>query len=270
MQAIGRFTEPGSFMKARRTRIFVWLLIFSIALQVHADAQAQDFFSFSDTSISALTGWGYELPGNHLSTFTLENANSWIGGDFYGFVDLRYQPDNPGNKRSWYGEFSPRFSLAKMAHIDFGDHLVKDVLIATTWERGKGGNKSFLVGAGVTLDIPGFRFFTANLYVRSDKSQGAEFDDMQFTFAWDYPFTIGKYRFVSNGFSDYIFGWGPRARNFHLSQQLNFDVGARSGKPGKYFLGLEFDYWNNQFGIKNSPELDTRQRGISILFRVHL
>lgn len=239
-------------------------------LQVHAHALAQDFFQFSDTSISALTGWGYELPGDHLSTFTLENVNSWIGGDFYGFVDLRYQHDNPSDTHSWYGELSPRFSLGKIANIDFGDHLVKDVLIASTWERGEDGNESFLVGAGVTLDIPGFRFFKANLYARKDQSLGAGFDDMQITFSWSYPFTIGKYRFVSNGFSDYVFGWGPRSRYLHFVPQLRWDVGDLSGKAGKYFLGLEFDYWSNQFGIENSPDLDTRQLGISILLRMHL
>jgi nucleoside-specific outer membrane channel protein Tsx len=136
-------------------------------------AAANELFQFSDTRVSALTGWGYQLPGNRLSVITLENANSWIGGDFFGFVDIRYQHDHPFNRRSWYGEASPRFSLAKLAGMDFGNEILKDVLIATTWERGEDGNESFLIGGGVSLDLPDFRFFKANLYARKDKSLGA-------------------------------------------------------------------------------------------------
>ena len=245
-------------------------LVCAFALQFGTPVLAEDFFKFSDTSVSLLTGWGYELTGNHLSALTFENSNSWIGGDFYGFVDLRKQHDHPSNTNSWYGEISPRFSLVKMAGLTLDTGLVQDLLIATTWERGENGNESILIGAGVSMDIPGFRFFKANLYARNDKSRGAGFDDMQFTFAWRYPFKIGKYQLVNNIISDYVFGWGPRERNLHVVPQLLLDAGDLSGKPGEYYLGLEFDYWNNQFGVPNSPVLDTNQFGVSLILRVHL
>ncbi len=241
-----------------------------MSLPFYGPAHAEGFFQFSDTSVSALTGWGFELPGDHMSAITLENVNSWIGGDFYGFVDFRTQHDHPTNGHTWYGELSPRFSLAKIGGLEFGDGIVKDVLIATTWERGEGGNESYLVGAGVSLDLPGFSFFKANIYARKDHSQGADFDDVQFTFAWAYPFDMGKHKFVINGISDYVFGNGPRERNWHIVPQLRWDAGAPHGKPRKYYLGLEFDYWDNQFGVKNSVQLDTSQFSVSLLFRMHL
>jgi nucleoside-specific outer membrane channel protein Tsx len=254
-------------MVLRLTRI---ILTASAGLLLHAPVYAGEFFQFSDTSISALTGWGFELPGDHMSAFTLENANSWVGGDFYGFVDFRNQHDHPTNKHTWYGEVSPRFSLEKIGGLNFGEGLVKDVLVATTWERGEAGNESYLIGAGVSLDLPGFSFFKANLYARKDKSRGANFDDTQFTFAWAYPFKIGNNQFVINGISDYVFGNGPRERNWHFVPQLKWDAGALRGKPRKYYLGLEFDYWDNQFGVKNSAGLDTRQFSVSLLLRMHL
>ncbi len=244
--------------------------MFLAVLQLSTAARAKDFFQFSDTSVSVLTGWGYELPGDHLSAFTLENSNGWIGGDFYGFVDVRKQHDHPVNTNTWYGELSPRFSLVKMADLALRGGFVKDLLIATTWERGEDGNESYLIGAGVSVDIPSFRFFKANLYARKDKSRGAGFDDMQFTFAWRYPFQLGNYQLVTGGTSDFVFGWGPRERNLHIVPQLLLDVGEMHGKPGKYYLGLEFDYWINQFGVPNSPALDTNQLGGSLIFRVHL
>ena len=262
--------ESRLIMSARRFRIMICSLLSFVVLSLPSASFAKEFFQFSDSSVSALTGWGYQLPGGHLSAFTLENANSWRGGDFYGFVDLRHQHDHPNNQNSWYGELSPRFSLTKIAGLDLGKGLVKDVLIATTWERGEGGNESFLIGAGVSLDVTGFKFLKANLYARKDKSQGAGFDDMQFTFAWRYPFNIGKYRLLSNGISDYVFGWGPRQQNLHLVPQILLDVGNLNGQSGNYFIGLEIDYWQNQFGIKNSPQLDSNQLGVSLIFRAHL
>jgi nucleoside-specific outer membrane channel protein Tsx len=160
-------------MSTRRSTIVACVVICLCAIHSPVPAAANELFQFSDTSVSALTGWGYQLPGNRLSVITLENANSWIGGDFFGFVDIRYQHDHPFNRRSWYGEASPRFSLAKLAGMDFGNGILKDVLIATTWERGEDGNESFLIGGGVSLDLPDFRFFKANLYARKDKSLGA-------------------------------------------------------------------------------------------------
>ena len=249
-------------MRRRISTSLISLLAGLTVTQFQRVAEAKEFFQFSDTSVSALTGWGYELTGNHLSAVTFENSNAWIGGDFYGFVDFRNQHDHASNTHSWYGEASPRFSLSKIAGLDFGDGIVKDILVATTWERGEDGNESVLLGAGLTLDFPGFSFFKANLYARKDKSRGAGFDDMQLTFAWGYPFELGKYSFVLSGISDYVFGWGPRARNFHLVPQLKLDVGALYDKPRKYYLGLEFDYWKNQFGVENTTSLDSNQLGV--------
>ncbi len=257
-------------MKSGFFKIVVQALVSISALQLNTAVFASDFFQFTDTSASILTGVGYELNGNHLSAFTLENANSWIGGDFYGFVDVRKQHDHPTNRNSWYGELSPRFSLVKISGLELSEGVVKDLLIASTWERGEDGNESYLLGAGLSLDIPGFRFFKASVYARKDKSKGAGFDDMQLTFAWRYPFEIGKYRLVNNGISDFVFGWGPRARNLHVVPQLLIDAGHLYGKPGKYYLGLEIDYWKNQFGVPNSADLDTNQLGVSLMFRVHL
>ena len=239
-------------------------------LCLSACCRAEDFFGFSDTSVSLLTGWGYALPGDHLSALTLENSNDWLGGDFYGFLDATLQHDHPAHRHRWYFEASPRFSLAKLAGLDFGDGMLRDVLVATTWERGENGNESWLLGAGVTLALPGFSFFKANLYARNDRSLGAGFDDLQITVNWSFPFKISRYKFLTNGFSDYVFGYGPRARNFHFSPQIRVDVGDLRGRPGKYYLGLEFDYWDNQYGIADSPALDTSQLGVSLMFRAHL
>jgi nucleoside-specific outer membrane channel protein Tsx len=257
-------------MKTRRVIFIIQITICIVVIPFSRLVEANDFFQFSDTSASILTGWGYELPGNHLSAFTLENANSWIGGDFYGFVDIRKQHDHPLNTNSWYGELSPRFSLVKIAGLKLNNGFVKDLLIATTWERGEDGNESYLLGAGISVNIPGFRFFKANLYARKDKSRDAGFDDMQLTFAWRYPFALGKHHFITNGISDFVFGWGPRERNLHVVPQLLFDAGEKYGQPGSYYLGLEFDMWLNQFGVPNSPYLDTNQLGISMILKVHL
>jgi len=249
-----------------RRLITPFLLVLNLALPARAD----DFFRFNDNSVSLLSGWGFELTGNHVSVLTLENVNTWRYGDFYGFLDFRKQHDHPSNTHSWYGELSPRFSLSDIAGLAFGDGLVKDVLVATTWERGEGGNESFLVGAGVTLDVSGFTFLKANLYARMDKSRGSGWDDTQITINWKYPFTIGNHRFHTVGYTDFVFGWGPGERNLHINPQINWDAGERMGAPNRYFLGLELDYWSNQFGVRNSGRVDTHQMAISLMLKMHL
>ena len=239
-------------MKITHSTAVISSLLWLAAILLSGSTQAGEFVQYSDTIFSLHSGRGYQLPGDQVNLAKLENSSRWIGGDFYGWVDFSDLPDHPNNQHTWYGELSPRFSLSKIAGMDFDGGLVKDVLIATTWERGEGGNESFLAGAGVSLDVPGFSFFKTNLYARKDISRGAGFDDMQLTFAWKYPFSIGESQWFTSIIGDYVFGWGPRARNFHVIPQVNMDIGKRSGIPNRFFLGLKLDYWSNQFGVKNT------------------
>lgn len=221
-------------------------------------------------SVTLLHGTNFEVPGDDVSALTFEHASRWNWGDVFAFVDLQDFHDNAFRDTGWYGEFSPRISLSKTAGLTFaGDGFVKDVLLAATWERGKGGVEALLFGGAVDLNMPGFKFFKLHAYARKDTGLGAGFDDMQWTLAWSRPFKVGGQAFVVDGFIDYVVGWGPQETSIHIVPQIKWDVGANWGKAGKIWFGTEIDIWKNQFGIKDSPAFDTNQFAVNAILKVH-
>ncbi|NVJ99190.1 MAG: hypothetical protein HWE25_13630 [Alphaproteobacteria bacterium] len=223
-----------------------------------------------DNSATLLVGTGFEVPGDDITTLTLEHVSGWTWGDLFAFVDLQDYHDSATQDTSWYGEFSPRLSLGNLAGLKFSDDgLVRDILISTTWERGKNGVEALLIGGAVDLNLPGFSFFKVNAYARKDTGLGAGFEDMQWTFAWSKPIKVGNEAFVVDGFIDYVVGWGPQASTIHFVPQLKWDIGAKWGRPGKVWLGTEIDIWKNQFGIKDTPDFNTDQVAINAILKVH-
>lgn len=246
-------------------------LITSVALLSPLAAQAQDLIQWTNTSISGLYGGGFKVTGNNQSTFTFEHANGWKYGDMFMFVDVAAQHDNPNADTSWYGEFNPRFSLGKMGAFSMPESsVVSDFSIATSYERGKGGVESLLLGVGSDWKIPGFAFFNVNLYARKDTSKDAGFDDAQLTLVWNKPFTIGEENFVIDGFMDYVFGWGPQNSNVHFVPQIKWDIGKFFNLDAqRLYFGTEVDIWTNKFGIDSSTAFKTNQFAVNALVKFH-
>lgn len=235
-----------------------------------AASAEDDWVLFSDTSLSLLSGTNFELPGNNISTLTLEHVSGWKWGDLFLFFDALDYHSNPGTGGSWYGEFSPRFSLSKLGGLNFGEGgFINDLLISTTFERGKNGVEALLIGGAVDFNMPGFKFFKVNAYARKDTSRGAGFDDMQWTLSWAYPVKAGSEKFMLDGFVDYVVGWGPQETALHAVTQVKWDIGEKIGLGKTVYLGAEIDIWDNQFGVKDTPSLDSDQIAVSALLKVH-
>jgi nucleoside-specific outer membrane channel protein Tsx len=234
---------------------------------------SESHLQFADTSLSSLHGGGFEVDPSPQSTLTLEQASGWSVGDLYWFVDsLHYTHDDTGGQRSsWYGEFSPRLSLGKLSDGELRAGPIKDVLIAATYELGRDAQvtESGLLGLGVDLDLPGFRYFQANIYARKDLHQGG-WDTWQMTLSGAYPYTFGNQRFLVDGFLDYVAPGGPHGWNLHLVPQLKWDLGHALGHTDdKLWLGAEIDLWRNKFGIADSTGFDANQGAASLLLRWH-
>lgn len=233
-------------------------------------AIADDFIQWQNSSISLLSGGNFKVNGNHLSVITLEHANRWKYGDFFGFIDLSMDHSN-GATTGWYFELAPRFSLVKMGLLSLPkDGFLRDLNIATTFERGKNGVESLLLGLGSSLKVDGFTYVNFNVYARKDTSRGANFDDMHVTISWKRPFKVGGQDFVIDGFMDYVAGWGPQAANMHLVPQIKWDMGHLMGMDkGRAYLGTEVDIWTNKYGIPSSDTFKTNQLAASALLKVH-
>ena len=116
---------------------------------------------------------------------------------------------------------------------------------------------------GVSLNIPGARYFNVSLYQRNN-GEGLD-DNTQITLVWAFPIADGL--FLYDGFLDATDEIGTGASSLNFTSQIKWDIGktALSMKPGKLFLGIEYAYWNNKFGLSGVDE-----RATSLLLKWHM
>lgn len=258
-----------------------------------APAAAADpgFFFWADSSMSLLPyGSGYAVDPDEQTALTFEHAHESGIGDMFLFVDFVKFHGQVTDESTWYGEIGPRFSFGKLLDKDFSKVLfrrslfeIKDILLATQYERGEDPDvaEAVLVGIGLDLDareagilgrLEEFNFVQLNFYGRAELTQGTDtgISDMQVTLAASYPFSIGRSQFLLDGYFDWVVGFGDEDWNFHINPQLTMDLGALWDKPRKFYVGLEFDLWWNKYQIPNSSGFDTNQTAVSLLAKYHL
>jgi nucleoside-specific outer membrane channel protein Tsx len=258
-----------------------------------APADPKPFIHWSDDSLTLLPyGWGFEVDPDEQSTFTYEHVHGSGIGDLFVFFDSLRFHDTPNgvDDSTWYGEISPRLSLGKTLGKDLSFTLsryslfeFKDVLVAATYERGEDADvaEAALVGVGFDLNVREsgplgrlgqFKYLQLNVYGRSELTEGTRtgFHDVQVTVAAARPFSIGRARFLADGYFDWVVGLGSEDWNYHLNPQVSLDVGDLWGTPDKLFAGVEVDLWWNKYQIPNSPAFDTNQAAVSLMFKYHL
>ncbi len=219
------------------------LLPFAAADQASAGAAL-----WQETNLQYLWGGKFRLPeDSSRSTITLEHANAWKYGDNFAFFDIS-NPTDQGT--SIYGELSPRLSIGKITGTDLSAPLVKDLLLAGTLEVGEGFH-NYLYGVGLSLNLPRFNFADLNLYVRNSALPGTTY---QVTPVWQLPFSVGQARLVFEGFTDIAGGEGDSSFNIDAQPRLLLDLGNYWGTPGSLFVGCEFMYWKNKYGVKGVDE----------------
>lgn len=206
-----------------------------------------EIFEWHSTNVQILHGEGFELTDNVQTTLTLEHANSWLYGDNFFYID--YVIDVPDDTNA---EFSPRLSINKITGEDHSMGIFKDFLLAGTWEIGRDFN-ALLFGFGTDLDLPGFAFFQINIYSRDNTSEDGR--GWQTTWAWSRPFSIGAQGFSFDGYFDYA-DYEEGDLNFFTQPQLLWDAGKGLNltAPGQAWVGLEYRYWHNKFGIDGITE----------------
>lgn len=217
-------------------------------------------------SLSYLKGDHYRVgdPQRQVTTFEHAAGTSW--GDSFLFWDHLYS-ENGDNAD--YGEWSPRFSFCKIwtrcVDPNGANAVLHDLLISTTVEKGEGFT-NFLYGLGVDLKLPGFKYFTLNAYRRM-----AEFkeDNWQATITWGLPFTLGNQAFLYDGFLDSYTGTRDEHASTNWTMQLKWNLGQNLSLKNPLYLGVEYAYWLNKFGIKDSPGFRTKETCASLLLKWH-
>lgn len=212
---------------------------------ISAPAQAEMYWS--NFSLSYLQGDKYEVGDESRQVLTVEHASGHNWGDNFFFMDhLTYDDDTVSN----YFELSPRLSLSYVSGSKMSAGILKDVFIATTWEGGDSFN-NYLYGLGVALNLPGFKYFGINLYqVNNDLWD----DDEQVTFTWGVPFTLGSAEFLYDGFLDYSTSSDTNEAEMNFTSQLKWNAGKLVGTKAPFYIGVEYAYWTNKYGIDGVDE----------------
>lgn len=217
---------------------------------------------WQDLSVSYLNGSNYRVGDAERQVYTLEHVAGTSWGDSFMFLD--HLRSNDGGREN-YAEWAPRFSLSKLSGTSTEFGLVKDVLIATQIEMSK-LQTNYLYGVGFDLALPVFKFTQLNLYRRQNENAD---DSWQATLVWGAPFTIGKHEFLYDGFIDWASASSDQSAHMNFTSQLKWALHPLLGIKSKLYLGVEYAYWLNKFGIKDSPGFRTNESNLNLLVKWH-
>ncbi len=230
----------------RYLAVFAWVVSFATP----AHGGDNNIVQWQTTNVQALRGFDYELGSKQRTIMTIEHANRWTYGDFYMFADLTF-PDQ--GQFFFYVEPTLRFSLGKIAGRDLTFGVVKDVYLAVNAELPKAARVRLLAGVSADLDLPGFKFFKVNMLSRDNLAlPGSTY---QLTVVWKRPFQIGKARFLVEGFADFAGHEDIAVANQLIVPRFLLDAGSLvGGAENKLFVGVEWQYWRNKFGVSGVTE----------------
>ncbi|KKO44310.1 nucleoside-binding outer membrane protein [Arsukibacterium ikkense] len=230
------------------------LLLASTSLQ--AEVHWQDF------SVSYLKGSHYRVDGPAKQIITFEHVAGASWGDSFFFLD--HLRGNNGS-RSNYAEWSPRLSFGKLSGKDLQFGLINDVLFTTTVEMST-LQTNFLYGVATDLTVPGFNYLKLNFYRRNNDGVA---DNWQLTTTWAIPVSLGQQQFLLDGFIDWSSASAEQSASFNATSQLKWALHPLLGLQNKLYLGVEYVYWRNKYGIADSPQFRTHESNINLLVKAH-
>ncbi len=226
-----------------------------------------DFFEWTNTEIQYLHGDSYRMPANprsiSQSIITFTHADGWKFGRNFMFMDTLITEDGQPSQTSVYGEAYSYFSAGKILGKDLSFSIFKDinatigVNAGENFDSPKSGTRIALYGFTVDFNLPGFKLFSVDVLRHQilEPSLTVQNSSWQFTPVWKLPFSISDTKWSLEGFTDFI---GSKGGNYHyniLAQpQLRLDVGDLWGDSNHLFVGVEYQYFYNKYGIKGLSE----------------
>ena len=227
-------------------------------------ALAQETWGFSVSSINARYGANFQEPGIAddvpKNIFTFENTAAGRWWSSYLFVDvLRSWSEADANAKEVYGEWYPSLSLRALAGKAPSKGLLRDITLTVGLNTGvrSTGPSPFAVlpGATFAFNVPGFTFVSVGAFAYIDRGrfQGQPSDcqatTYQITPSFSLPFRVGAARLKLDGFVDFI-GKHANCEAMVLTEpRLTVDLSAAWEKPGHVYVGVDWLYWHNKYGI---------------------
>lgn len=211
---------------------------------------------------------------------TFQHAGGWEYGDNFFFVDYsRYSvnmdADFPVEDSSeFYGEWYSNFSLGAITGNKIAFGPVKDMGVVAGLNLAPEVDSMWVLpGVRFAFDLPGFAF--AQIDVTGYIHQGGgsatspvftvvdEDSSFMVDFSWAYPFKLGSTSWSIEGHLEYIDG-RQQVNSFGTTEleswilfqpQIRMDLGEALGsKAGRFFVGVEYQYWKNKLGEKGTDD----------------
>jgi nucleoside-specific outer membrane channel protein Tsx len=257
------------------TRLLCTAIVATLAASA---AQAADW---SDTSIGYRFGTKFAEPFGvndiKKNILNLTHASGYSYGSNFFNADLllsdKKDPSSPGSgsgASEVYIVYRHTLDFSKIGGSPIAFGPVRSVGLTAGFDAnvkvdaGYNSRKQMLVlGPTLMMDVPGF-LNVSLLALRESNAPYNKFSGtgvprytykthVMLTAAWGIP--LGKLPLAFEGFANYIaskgtdeFG-GPTAPEFNFDGQIMYDIGAGAGAtPGKFKVGLEYQYWRNKFG----------------------
>jgi nucleoside-specific outer membrane channel protein Tsx len=245
-------------------RLIVGTVFLVSAVLLAPAALAQNDQGFSTSRLTVRYGSNFTEPGIEENVpkniFTFDNAAAGRWWSSYLFVDvLRSWSGADANAKEVYGEWYPTVSLRALLGRDRLQGLLGDVGLTVGLNSGvrSTGPSPFAVLPGLTfsLNVPGFTFFSVGTFAYIDRGrfQGQPTDctatTWQVTPSWSAPFGIGAAKFQTEGFVDFIGRHANCAAWIMAYPRLMLDLSGLWQKPGTVYVGVDFGYWRNKYGI---------------------
>ena len=240
------------------------VILFVVLLGLPPFAAASLAQDFSSSRFTARYGATFTEPdiNEHVpkSIFTFENTAAGRWWSSYMFVDvLRSWSEADANAKEVYGEWYPSLSLRGLAGKERSKSLVRDVSFTfglNTGTRSTGPSPfALLPGATVEFNVPGFAFLSVGTFALIDRGrfQGqlteCSATTWQVTPSWSLPFRLGGAKLQTDGFVDFVGRHANCEAWILTSPRLMMDLSSLWEKPGKVYIGVDFLYWRNKYGI---------------------
>jgi len=214
-------------------------------------------FDWTSSNVQLLYGSDFEFGDPDRTTVTVEHANGWKYGQNFFFIDVITHNDIGVEV---YAEAYSYLSFNKITGTDLSLGPIKDIsLFAGINISNKPENDHFKAYlAGLSLDLNNKYFDYLQLDIAAFKSDDVSNKyGLQFTPVWSYPFSIGPANFKFRGFADFRSANTNNSGNFHIlaQPQMLLDIGDLAGQKKEIvYIGTEYTYWHNKFGVKDVEE----------------
>lgn len=220
------------------------IFVLGVVLLIFGFVQVELFWS--DFSLSYLQGLEYEVGDLDWQVLMVEYVSGFNWGDNFFFLDYIISDDDSFDN---YFEFVFCLSLFYVSGSKLGVSIFKDFFVVLQWEGGQFNN--YMYGVGISLDLLGFKYFYVNIYqVKNDLWD----DDEQFLILWGVLFIIVGVVFLYDGFLDYLSLFDMNVIEMNFIFQFKWNVGQFIGSKVSFYIGMEYVYWMNKYGIDGVDE----------------